>query len=81
MQHCVFSYVTRCVHGESSIFTLTKQVGTQAPTTLATIEVRGGRVVQARGRANRKMPAAAGRAHAALAGAWRRRKLTIATWV
>jgi hypothetical protein len=58
MRHCAQSYVARCQRGETAIFALTWKQGERTES-IATIEVRGGKVVQARGRANRALTAAA----------------------
>jgi hypothetical protein len=58
MKHCVYSYLARCLRSEVAIFTMT-WTHCEHPVTVATIEVRDRRIVQARGRADRALTAVA----------------------
>jgi hypothetical protein len=58
MKHCVYSYLARCLRSEVAIFTM-MWTHCEHPVTVATIEVRDRRIVQARGRADRALTAVA----------------------
>ena len=52
MRHCVYSYVSRCRGGGTSIWTM-KKVNEISKNNLLTIEIRGQDIVQVRGKCNR----------------------------
>lgn len=53
-RHCVYSYVRSCQSGQCSIFTMDSEDEVGNKTKHITIEVRWGKIVQARGRMNRQ---------------------------
>ena len=79
MRHCVYGYVDSCVRGTSGIFTMKSTDQYDIDEAHLTIEVtNGGRLVQVRGRLNRKPSA---REYNALYKWALERHLTIDNWV